>query len=48
MRSSTGRVSSLVAYFLNESLNQHVGTSACMESIAEKVSLDFVRMMRPS
>jgi phosphatidylinositol 4-kinase len=39
MRSSTGRPSSLVTYFLNESLNQNAGLSTCMESIAEKVIL---------
>ncbi|KAJ7286212.1 hypothetical protein C8J57DRAFT_1496884 [Mycena rebaudengoi] len=37
MRSAAGLTSSLVSYFINESLNKHPGLSACMESIAEKV-----------
>ena len=37
MRSAAGFPSSLVSYFINDSLNMHPGLSACMESIAEKV-----------
>ncbi|KAL0581133.1 Phosphatidylinositol 4-kinase stt4 [Marasmius crinis-equi] len=37
MRSAAGLPSSLVTYFVNDSLNRHPGLSACMESIAEKV-----------
>lgn len=37
MRSSAGLTSSLVSYFVNDSLNRHPGLIACMESIAEKV-----------
>lgn len=37
MRSAAGFPSSLVSYFINDSLNVHFGLSACMESIAEKV-----------
>ncbi|KAJ6490589.1 hypothetical protein C8R47DRAFT_1122870 [Mycena vitilis] len=37
MRSAAGLTSSLVSYFVNDSLNKHPGLSACMESIAEKV-----------
>ncbi|KAF7295444.1 hypothetical protein MIND_01084200 [Mycena indigotica] len=37
MRSAAGLTSSLVSYFINDSLNKHPGLSACMESIAEKV-----------
>ncbi|KAJ8087995.1 phosphatidylinositol-4- kinase [Marasmius tenuissimus] len=37
MRSAAGLPSSLVDYFVNDSLNRHPGLSACMESIAEKV-----------
>ncbi|KAK7034075.1 Phosphatidylinositol 4-kinase stt4 [Paramarasmius palmivorus] len=37
MRSATGLPSSLVSYFVNDSLNRHPGLSTCMESIAEKV-----------
>ncbi|KAJ4475685.1 hypothetical protein J3R30DRAFT_3735539 [Lentinula aciculospora] len=37
MRSAAGLTSSLVSYFINESLNRHPALSACMESIAEKV-----------
>ncbi|KAF9067556.1 hypothetical protein BDP27DRAFT_1328569 [Rhodocollybia butyracea] len=37
MRSAAGLTSSLVSYFVNESLNRHAALSACMESIAEKV-----------
>lgn len=37
MRSSGGLTSSLVQYFVNESLNKHPGLSSCMEAIAEKV-----------
>ena len=37
MRSAAGFPSSLVSYFINDSLNIHPGLSACMESIAEKV-----------
>jgi phosphatidylinositol 4-kinase len=39
MRSSAGRPSSLVTYFLNGSLNKNVSLGACMESIAEKVPI---------
>ncbi|KAK0463795.1 uncharacterized protein EV420DRAFT_1520089 [Desarmillaria tabescens] len=37
MRSAAGLTSSLVTYFVNDSLNRHVGLSSCMDSIAEKV-----------
>ncbi|TFK76247.1 atypical/PIKK/PI4K protein kinase [Pluteus cervinus] len=37
MRSATGRTSSLVSYFINDSLNRNTNLSVCMESIAEKV-----------
>lgn len=37
MRSGAGLTSSLVSYFVNESLNRDPGLLACMESIAEKV-----------
>jgi phosphatidylinositol 4-kinase A len=37
MRSAAGLTSSLAFYFINDSLNRHVGFSACMEAIAEKV-----------
>ncbi|RDB21005.1 Phosphatidylinositol 4-kinase stt4 [Hypsizygus marmoreus] len=37
MRSATGLTSSLVSYFINDSINEHPGLSACMDSIAEKV-----------
>ncbi|KAJ7632956.1 hypothetical protein FB45DRAFT_913996 [Roridomyces roridus] len=37
MRSAAGLTSSLVSYFINDSLNKHPGLSACMEAIAEKV-----------
>lgn len=37
MRSAAGLTSSLVSYFINESLNRHPALSACMDSIAEKV-----------
>lgn len=42
MRSATGLTSSLVSYFINDSLNRHPGLSACMESIAEKVKYCFL------
>jgi phosphatidylinositol 4-kinase len=42
MRSSGGRPSSLVTYFLNDSLNKNIGLGACMESIAEKVAIWMV------
>ncbi|KAF8798204.1 hypothetical protein BYT27DRAFT_7178838 [Phlegmacium glaucopus] len=42
MRSAAGFPSSLVSYFINESLNKHLGLSACMESIAEKVVRDSI------
>ncbi|KAF9564367.1 hypothetical protein CPC08DRAFT_705318 [Agrocybe pediades] len=42
MRSSAGYPSSLVAYFINDSLNSHPGLSACMDSIAEKVIRDTI------
>lgn len=37
MRSAAGYPSSLVSYFVNHSLNNHPGLSACMEAIGEKV-----------
>ncbi|KAJ3814722.1 hypothetical protein F5876DRAFT_72711 [Lentinula aff. lateritia] len=37
MRSAAGLTSSLISYFINESLNRHPALSACMDSIAEKV-----------
>ncbi|KAF8913519.1 hypothetical protein CPB85DRAFT_1299266 [Mucidula mucida] len=37
MRSAAGLTSSLVSYFVNDSLNRHQGLSACMDAIAEKV-----------
>lgn len=37
MRSAAGLTSSLVSYFVNDSLNRHPGLSACMDAIAEKV-----------
>ncbi|ESK94184.1 phosphatidylinositol 4-kinase [Moniliophthora roreri MCA 2997] len=37
MRSAAGLPSSLVSYFVNDSLNRHPGLTTCMESIAEKV-----------
>lgn len=37
MRSAAGLTSSLVTFFINDSLNNHYGLSVCMESIAEKV-----------
>ncbi|KAJ6591860.1 1,3-beta-glucan synthase component-domain-containing protein [Mycena vulgaris] len=37
MCSAAGLTSSLVSYFINDSLNKHPGLSAGMESIAEKV-----------
>ncbi|CAK5277296.1 unnamed protein product [Mycena citricolor] len=37
MRSAAGLPSSLVSYFVNDSLNSDPGLSVCMESIAEKV-----------
>lgn len=37
MRAAAGLPASLIAYFINESLNKHPGLSACMESVAEKV-----------
>ncbi|KAF8579311.1 atypical/PIKK/PI4K protein kinase [Ramaria rubella] len=40
MRSVAGLTSSLVTYFVNNSLNKHNAMSACMDSIAEKVMRD--------
>ncbi len=37
MRSAAGLTSSLVTYFVNDSLNRHLGLSSCMDAIAEKV-----------
>ncbi|KAF8637362.1 hypothetical protein AX17_002861 [Amanita inopinata Kibby_2008] len=37
MRSAAGLTSSLVSYFINDSLNKHVDLSVCMDSVAEKV-----------
>ncbi|KAF8891248.1 hypothetical protein BD779DRAFT_1514119 [Infundibulicybe gibba] len=37
MRSAAGFTSSLVSYFVNDSLNKEPGLTACMESIAEKI-----------
>ncbi|KAG7448129.1 uncharacterized protein BT62DRAFT_930208 [Guyanagaster necrorhizus] len=37
MRSAAGLPSSLATYFVNDSLNRHLGLSSCMDSIAEKV-----------
>ncbi|EFI28353.1 atypical/PIKK/PI4K protein kinase [Coprinopsis cinerea okayama7 len=37
MRSAAGRPSSLISYFINDSLNKHQGLSACMDAIAENV-----------
>ncbi|KAJ7172099.1 hypothetical protein C8R46DRAFT_1258016 [Mycena filopes] len=37
MRSAAGLTSSLVSYFVNDTLNKHPGLNVCMESIAEKV-----------
>ncbi|KAF9526949.1 hypothetical protein CPB83DRAFT_856867 [Crepidotus variabilis] len=42
MRSAAGYPSSLVSYFINESLNEHPGLSGCMESVAEKVIRDAI------
>jgi hypothetical protein len=42
MRSAAGLPSSLVTYFTNVGLNAHAGLSACMESIAEKVTSFFL------
>ncbi|KAF9475060.1 hypothetical protein BDN70DRAFT_996680 [Pholiota conissans] len=42
MRSAAGLPSSLVSYFINDSLNGHPGLSACMEAIAEKVIRDCI------
>ncbi|CAA7271519.1 unnamed protein product [Cyclocybe aegerita] len=42
MRSAAGYPSSLVSYFINDSLNNHSGLSACMESVAEKVIRDSI------
>ncbi|KAF8163506.1 hypothetical protein B0H34DRAFT_795214 [Crassisporium funariophilum] len=42
MRSAAGFPSSLVSYFINDSLNEHPGLSACMESVAEKVIRDSI------
>ncbi|PFH54176.1 hypothetical protein AMATHDRAFT_52986 [Amanita thiersii Skay4041] len=37
MRSTAGLTSSLVSYFINDSLNQHPDLSACMDAVADKV-----------
>ncbi|KDR73543.1 hypothetical protein GALMADRAFT_227988 [Galerina marginata CBS 339.88] len=42
MRSAAGYPSSLVSFFINDSLNNHPGLSACMESVAEKVVRDSI------
>ncbi|KAG6880260.1 hypothetical protein C0992_001828 [Termitomyces sp. T32_za158] len=42
MRSAAGLPSSLVAYFTNDSMNNHPALSACMESVAEKVIGDCI------
>ncbi|PPQ98140.1 hypothetical protein CVT26_003184 [Gymnopilus dilepis] len=42
MRSAAGLPSSLVSYFINDSLNSHPGLSVCMESVAEKVIRDSI------
>jgi len=42
MRSAQGLTSSLVTYFVNDSLNRNAGLTACMEAIAEKVGLFFL------
>ncbi|KAF8969865.1 hypothetical protein BDZ97DRAFT_1937223 [Flammula alnicola] len=42
MRSASGLPSSLVSYFINDSLNDHPGLSACMEAVAEKVIRDSI------
>lgn len=39
MRSAVGFPSPLVSYFMNNSLNEHPGLSACMDAVAEKVSI---------
>ncbi|KNZ80366.1 Phosphatidylinositol 4-kinase stt4 [Termitomyces sp. J132] len=42
MRSAVGLPSSLVTYFTNDSINQHPGLSACMQTVAEKVIRDCI------
>jgi phosphatidylinositol 4-kinase A len=37
MRSAAGRPSSLVSYFVNDSLNRHQSLNNCMDSVAENV-----------
>ncbi|THU88594.1 hypothetical protein K435DRAFT_821590 [Dendrothele bispora CBS 962.96] len=37
MRSAAGLASSLVSYFVNDTLNKNLALSSCMEAIAEKV-----------
>jgi hypothetical protein len=39
MRSAVGFPSPLVSYFINNSLNEHPGLSACMDAVAEKVRI---------
>lgn len=46
MRSAAGLSSSLVAYFVNNSLNKHGAMSACMDSIAEKVRIASTLLQR--
>jgi hypothetical protein len=47
MRAAAGRPSFLASYFVNESLNKHVGLSACMDSVAEKVMRGSVMDLNP-
>lgn len=47
MRSAAGLSSSLVAYFVNNSLNKHGAMSACMDSIAEKVRIASTLLREP-
>ncbi|PPQ71810.1 hypothetical protein CVT24_006200, partial [Panaeolus cyanescens] len=42
LRSASGYPASLVSYFVNHSLNNHPGLSACMEAIGEKVIRDSI------
>lgn len=48
MRASEGLPSSLVTYFINDSLNGNAILSACMEGIAEQVSSDSAQVYSSS
>lgn len=41
MRAAAGLPSSLLCYFTNKSLNEHLELSTCMHSMAEKVRHHF-------